>query len=115
MAFDATNISKPIGFLLSHELSDDCVELQSLWVDKRYRNRGIAKRLIVNVTQKKNKKYIIGLVQSFLSLELIKLGFRKVDASFIPLRVLFRYVMRKSFIEIFNFIKKSESALYIKL
>ncbi|MEK7591856.1 MAG: GNAT family N-acetyltransferase [Patescibacteria group bacterium] len=115
MAFDANNTTKPIGFIFSHEITNGIVELQSLWVDPLCRKRGIAKRLIADATQNRQKKYVTALVQPFLSSVFLEQGFKKVDIYITPLGILLRYLLRKSLFDILNFSRKSESALYIKI
>ena len=86
-----------------------------MWVDPLCRKRGIAKRLIADATQNRQKKYVTALVQPFLSSVFLEQGFKKVDIYITPLGILLRYLLRKSLFDILNFSRKSESALYIKI
>lgn len=102
-----------IGCVAKDKIDGNFYEITSWFVEKRYRGRGIGKRLLQEAIKEKNMNYVISTFQKKAVKKITKLGFKKTYFSDLPLKIAVRYVMKKNVSSILKHVLKSRSSLMI--
>ena len=112
MVFDRNK--KITGFIIKRKLYKNYYEVMSWYIEPVYRGKGVASKLIKNITSNKNQIYFSATSQERIVNIVKKYGFRKGSLSDLPLMVVVKYLITRSHVSIFNFLFKKRSYFLIK-
>jgi N-acetylglutamate synthase-like GNAT family acetyltransferase len=84
-----------IGFIAKDGLDGEYDEILSWFVKKRFRGKGIGKKLLRKVVEGKNRKYLMSTFQKKVADLVTRFGFKKTQVAKLPLKVAIKYVMKK--------------------